>query len=122
MVHSCEHSVSIADVGDESGCFTADLADLGGDGLDRVHVDIDESDVMTVVREAKRNTSADSLSASGDESDAHDCPFEGSTSTFIFVPACNASKPSSITDSRVILSTQPVVSYLPCDINSITDS
>lgn len=122
MIHRREHLVPIADIGDECGCLPADLADLVGNADDLGLVQVDQRDIVPVAGESKRDPATDALACAGDQCDTHTAPSFGSTSTFIFVPACNASNPSSMTDSSAILSTHPVVSYVPLLIRSMTAS
>ena len=110
-----EDLVAVADVGDERGHLGADLGDLVGDAVDAFGAYVDQRDGRAVTGQAQSDPAADTACRAGHQRDSsgechcHCSPF-GSMSTFIFVPACSASKPSSITSSRAMRVTQPVVS------------
>src|SRR5689334_7684219 len=112
MVDGGEHLLAIAHVSNECGCFTADLGDLIGDGADTVRPNVHQCQISAVACQPQRDPASDAARRTGDQSDlsvqTHDSPF-GSTRTFIFVPACSASNPSSITSSIGMRVTHPLV-------------
>ena len=123
MIDGGEHLAPVGYVGDEGGCLRADFGDLVGDGVDPVGGDVDERDVGAEAGQFERDAAiprpAPVTSATRSSSGAADL-VTGSTRTFILVPACSASKPSSMTSSIAIDVTQPVVSYIPRAIRSMT--
>ena len=115
MVHGGEHLRAVADIGNESRCLAADLGYLTGDALDAVGPGVHQCHRRTVAGQAQRDATADTACRTGHQRnpalESHDYfPSLGSTRTFIFVPACSASNPSSITSSSEMRVTHPVVS------------
>lgn len=91
VVDGREHLVAITDVGHECRCLRASSTHLVGDPGNLVLGQIHQGDVVTVGCQPQCDGPADALPRSRHQHRAHaDAPVDGSTKTFIFVPACSA--------------------------------